>query len=152
MRIRHSTMTRHNCFPHAEASRHDANYVLSLAISGGCLPARALTVLAPGPATWPALAFFQLLPRPANAALSGHLLLGILDPADELIARQGRDVLPGGECRGGICQGLAQVRGKFVHHPTGHALAAHRARVTLGPAPPADRAAGLRSSGDDDHL
>src|SRR5712672_1053066 len=131
MRIRHSTMARHNCFPRAEASRHDANYVLSLAVSGRCLPASALTVLATWPATWTALAFFQLLLRPANAALSGHLLLGILDPADELIARQGRDVLPGRQCRVIGDQRRAQVCGQLVHHPTGDSLAAHE--VTINP-------------------
>ena len=61
------------------------------------LPAGALAVLAPRPAAGPALAFFELLLGPPNAPLSSHLLLGILDPADELIARQGRDVLPGSE-------------------------------------------------------
>jgi hypothetical protein len=32
------------------------------------------------------LAFLQLLLGPPNAALSSALLLGILDPADELVA------------------------------------------------------------------
>src|SRR5438477_12987935 len=41
----------------------------------------ALAVLAPRPAAGPALALLQLLLGPADAALSGHLLLGILDPA-----------------------------------------------------------------------
>src|SRR3982074_2450351 len=95
------------------------------------LPVSALAVLAPRPAARPALAFLQLLLGPANTALSGHLLLGILDPADELVARQGRNVLPGGECRGIGDQRLAQVFGQLVHHPTGHSLAAHLATVTL---------------------
>ena len=55
----------------------------------------ALAVLAARPAAGPALALFQLLLRPANAALSRHRLLRILDPADKLVARQGRDVPPG---------------------------------------------------------
>jgi len=50
------------------------------------LSAGALAVLAPWPAAGPTLAFLQLLLGPANAAFSGHLLLGILDPADELVA------------------------------------------------------------------
>ena len=62
--------------------------------------AGALAVLAPRPAAGPALAFVQLLLGPANAAFSDDLLLGILDPADELIAGQGHDVSPGSECRG----------------------------------------------------
>ena len=75
------------------------------------LSAGALAVLAPRPAAWPALAFFELLLGPPNAALSGHLLLGILDPADELVTRQGSDVLPGSKCRGVGGQRVAQVCG-----------------------------------------
>jgi hypothetical protein len=56
-------------------------------------------VLAPWPAAGPTLAFLQLLLGPADAAFSGHLLLGILDPADELVPGQRRDVLPSIECR-----------------------------------------------------
>jgi len=89
-------------------------------------PAVAVTVLAPRPAAGPALAFLQLLPSPPNAALSGRLLLGILDPADELVASQRRDVLPGIECRGVRDQRPTQVRGQFMHHPTGHLLSRHR--------------------------
>src|ERR1700704_1005785 len=63
------------------------------------LSAGALAVPAPWPAARPTLAFLQLLPGPANAAFSGHLLLGILDPADELVSGQRRDVLPSIECR-----------------------------------------------------
>jgi hypothetical protein len=69
----------------------------------------AVAVLAPRPAAGPALAFLQLFPRSANAAFSGRLPLGILNPADELVARQGRDVLPGIERRGAGHQRLAQV-------------------------------------------
>src|SRR4051794_2400379 len=59
-----------------------------------------LAVLASRPAAGPALAFFQLLLGPANSALSRHLLLRVLDPANELVARQGGEVPPGSECRG----------------------------------------------------
>jgi hypothetical protein len=82
---------------------------------------------APRPAAGPALAFLQLFLGPANAAFSGRLLLGILDPADELVAGQRRDVLPGIE-RGGVGdQRVTQVCWKLVDHPTGHSLAAHGA-------------------------
>ena len=50
------------------------------------LPAGALAMLAPRPAAGPALAFLQFLLGPPNASLTGGLLLGILDPADELVA------------------------------------------------------------------
>src|SRR5437762_189458 len=89
----------------------------------------ALAVPAPWPAAGPTLAFLQLLLGPANAAFSGHFLLGILNPADELVASQRRDVLPGIECRAVGGQRRAQVSWKFVHHPTGHPRAAHRATV-----------------------
>jgi hypothetical protein len=82
-------------------------------------------MFAPRPAAGPPLAFLQLVLGSANAALPGRFLPGILDPADELVARQGRDVLPGSQCRGVGDQRLAQVCGQFVRHPTGHSLAAH---------------------------
>src|SRR5207249_10243944 len=90
------------------------------------LPAGALAVLAPRPAAGPALAFLQFLLGPPDAALSGSRLLGILDPADELVAGQGRDVLPGIECRGVGDQRLTQVHRQLMHYPTGHSAAAHR--------------------------
>ena len=76
------------------------------------LPGRAqssgpFAVLAPRPAAGSALTIFQLLLGPTNSARSGHLLFGVLDPADELVAGQGRDVLPGVECRGVGGQRLA---------------------------------------------
>ena len=93
------------------------------------LPA-ALAVLAPRPTAGPALAFLQLLLSSADAALSGRLLLGIVDPTDELVARQGRDVLPGSERRAVGDQRRAQVCRQLVHHAAGHSLAAHAARIT----------------------
>ena len=93
------------------------------------LPAGALAVPAPRPAAGPTPAFLQFLLGPANAPFSGHLLLGILDPADELVTGQRRDVLPSIECRGVGYQRVAQVSWKLVHHPTGHLRAAHRAKI-----------------------
>ncbi|MFY9763638.1 MAG: hypothetical protein WAK42_01300, partial [Mycobacterium sp.] len=46
--------------------------------------AGALAMLAPRPAARPALAFVELLLGPADVALPGGLLLGVIDPADEL--------------------------------------------------------------------
>ena len=63
------------------------------------LSAGALAVLAAWPAAGPTLAFLQLFLGPTNAAFSGRRLLGVLDPADELVAGQGCDVLPGIERR-----------------------------------------------------
>ena len=93
-----------------------------------CLFAGALAVLAPWPAAGPTLAFLQLLLSPANAAFSGHRLFGILDPANELVAAQRRDVLPGIERRRVADQSFAQVFRESVDHPTGHSLVAHKKR------------------------
>src|ERR1700730_14138241 len=87
--------------------------------------AGALAMFAPRPAARSALAFFELLLGSADAPLSGRLLLGVINPADELVARQGGDVLPGSECRGVGDQRLAQVCGQLVYHPAGYSRAAH---------------------------
>jgi len=50
------------------------------------LLARTFAVVAPRPAAGPTLALLELLLGSANAAFSGRRLLGILDPADELVA------------------------------------------------------------------
>jgi len=62
--------------------------------SGRLLPADTLAVLAPRPTARPTLPFLQLLLRPADPALSGGVLLGIFNPADELVAREWGDVIP----------------------------------------------------------
>src|ERR1035437_8522435 len=99
------------------------------------LSAGVLAVPAPWPAAGPTLALFKFLLGPANAPFSGHLLFGILDPADELVAGQRRDVLPGIECRGAGDQRLAQVSGKLVYRSTRHSRAAHKVTVP-GPREP----------------
>src|SRR4051794_38575252 len=83
----------------------------SRCIPSARLRAGAVAMLAPGPAAGPPLARLQLLLRPADATFSCRRLLGILDPADELVARQGRDVLPRIEGRRVGEQHLAQVGG-----------------------------------------
>jgi hypothetical protein len=77
------------------------------------------------------LTFFQLLLGPANATFSGYLLLGILNPADELVAGQWSDVLPGIECREIGDQRGSQVYWKLVDDPTRDSLAAHEATVAV---------------------
>jgi hypothetical protein len=89
----------------------------------------AFAMLATRPATSPTLAPFQLLLGPADATLPRYLLLGILDPADEFVAGQRRDVIPGIESGGVGDQRRAQVTWKLVHDPTGHSQAAHSATV-----------------------
>lgn len=63
------------------------------------LSAGALAVLAPRPAAGPTAAVLELLLRPTNASVSSLALLGVLDPANELVAGKRRDVVPGGERR-----------------------------------------------------
>ncbi len=92
----------------------------------------AFAVAAPGPAAGPTLAFLELLPGSANAAFPGLRLLCILHPADELVAGQRRDVIPGRERRRMGDQGRAQVFRKLVHDATGHSTATHE--ITLSPA------------------
>src|SRR5680860_209576 len=77
--------------------------------AGYPLLAVAFAVLASRPAAGAALTLLQLLPRAPNSTFAGGLLFGVLDPADELVARQGRDVVPGIERRGAGTQRLAQV-------------------------------------------
>lgn len=81
---------------------------------------------APGPAAGTPLAFFQLLLGPADAPLSGRRLLGVLDPTDELVARQRRDVIPRSQSRGVGDQRVTQVGGQPMHHPAGHLAMTHR--------------------------
>ena len=82
-----------------------------IAVIGASCPllAGALTVLAPGPAAGPALALLQFFLGAADASCAGRVLLGIFDPADELVARQRRDVLPCNEGRGVTDQRFSQV-------------------------------------------
>jgi len=86
-------------------------------------------MFAPGPATRPALPFFELLLRSTNSADSRHVLFGVLHPADEFVARQNGDVLPRGERRRVGDQRRAKVRRQLVHRPTWHSWTTHVARV-----------------------
>src|SRR6185312_9555754 len=86
-------------------------------------------VLAARPAARSAHAFLQFFLGSPDAAFARFLLLGVFDPADELVARQRRDVLPRRE-RGGVAdQCGSQVRGQLVHDAARHSLAAHEVRV-----------------------
>jgi hypothetical protein len=50
------------------------------------------------PTTRTALTLFKFLLRATNSSLTRDVALRIVDPADELIASQGRDVLPRTQC------------------------------------------------------
>jgi hypothetical protein len=83
------------------------------------LLAGAFAVAAARPAARPTLGLLELLLGSANAALSGHRLLGVLDAADELVASQRRDVLPGIERRGVGDQSLRRSSGSLCTTPPG---------------------------------
>lgn len=106
------------------------------------LLAGALAVFAPRPTAGSALAFQEFFLGSANAALPSRPLLRVLDPADELVAGQGRDVVPGIECRGVSEQRLVQICGQLVHHPTGHFLTGHRTTISHEEEPVSPFAAG----------
>ena len=78
------------------------------------------------PAAGATLAFLELLQSPENAAFSSLWLFGILDPADELVAGQRRNVLPGSERRAVRQQLCAHVIRKLMDHTTRHLLAVHK--------------------------
>jgi hypothetical protein len=115
------------------------------------LCAGALAVLTPWPAAGSTLTVLQLLLGPTNAACSCRRLLGILDPADELVPGQGCDVLPGIEGREVGDQRLPEICGKHVHHPTGHSRGAHRAHGSgrTGSAPEAPLAVVFSAAAED---
>ncbi|AHK30819.1 hypothetical protein Pd630_LPD03606 [Rhodococcus opacus PD630] len=71
------------------------------------LPTGLLPVAAPRPAAWAALAFSQFGMRPCDSTLSRFIELGILDPADPLIACQWCDVIPRGQRRAVVGQRLS---------------------------------------------
>lgn len=90
-----------------------------------CLPAVALAMLAPWPAAGPAHAVLQFLLGAPDAAFSRGLLFGVLHPADELVASQRRDVVPGVESRSVCHQGLAQVAWQLVDDASRDGMDAH---------------------------
>ena len=95
------------------------------------LSAGPLAVFAPWPAAWSPLPFLELLLGAADPSFSGRLLLGILDPADEFVAGERRDVLPRVERFRVGDQRLAQVSRQPVHHPTRNSRSAHTSTVVI---------------------
>jgi hypothetical protein len=78
------------------------------------LAAGLLSVRTPGPAARSAHALFEFLAGATNAPLAGDRFLGVFDPTDELVASEGRDVVPGH--RRGLArrQSLSQILGQLV--------------------------------------
>jgi len=81
------------------------------------------------PAAWPAHSVLKLFLSATDPAGSSLILLGVLNPTDELVASQGGDVLPTVQ-REVVCeQGLPQVSWKFVDDSARNALATHRKKI-----------------------
>jgi hypothetical protein len=77
------------------------------------------------------LTFFELLLGSANTTFTSHLLLGVLHPADELVASERRDVAPSVKGVRIGDQRSAQIYRKLVDYPTGYLLLAHSERVAF---------------------
>jgi len=71
------------------------------------------------------LALLEFFLGTANTSFSGHVLLGIFDPADEFVPGQRRDVVPGMERRRVGHEGLTQIARELVHHPAGESRTTH---------------------------
>lgn len=98
---------------------------------GVALAPGAVAVRASRPAARPTLAILKLFLGSANATCSCHRLSGVLNPADEFVPRERRDVLPSVERRGVGDQRVPQVCWKLVHHPTGYSRGTHRRTVSV---------------------
>ncbi len=94
------------------------------------LSAVALAVVATWPAAGSPFAFLEFLGHPTNATFSGRDLFGVLDPADELIAGERRDVFPRVERDVVVDQRFTQVSRKLVDDSAGYSLAAHGTMVS----------------------
>jgi len=75
---------------------------------------------AAGPTTRPAHSFYKLGVRPFNPVTPCLRFLGRNNPADPLIARQRRNILPGWSRRFGGSNDFSQVRRKFMDHTGGN--------------------------------
>jgi len=94
-------------------------------------PAGALAVLASGPAARSTLAFLQLLlVRRMRRARVASCLASSTQQMNSLRAR-GVMSFQASSAVGFGDQRCAQVGGKFVHHPAGDSVAAHRGRVAV---------------------
>ena len=99
-------------------------------VASGCSRSTgALAVFASGPAARPALPLLEFFLGPANASLSRRRLLRVFYPTDELVAGEGRDVIPRVECGPVPNERGAEVGGELVHHTTGHPRRTHRVTV-----------------------
>jgi hypothetical protein len=90
----------------------------------------SLSMCAARPTTGTALTLFEFFLGPTNPPLACHLLFGVIDPANELIASERRDVPP--RIEGGIVRDerATQIGREFMDHATRYPLSAHLSRLT----------------------
>jgi hypothetical protein len=91
------------------------------------------TVRAARPATGAAFSRGQIFTAPLNPVAARFRFFGGSHPADILIARQGRDVLPGGQRFRMGSQGFFQIGGKSVHRAAGDFFLRHIITVSNPP-------------------
>jgi hypothetical protein len=84
---------------------------------------------AAGPAARPALSLHKPRARPLDPPAPCFRLFGILDPADPLITRERRNILPRGQRSRVGRQGLAQIIWCFVYYAGGDVFFGHGVSV-----------------------
>ncbi len=86
---------------------------------------------APRPTAWTPLTFLQLLLSPTNPTFSGGVLLCVLNPANEFVTGQRRDVFPSVKGDGIGHQDLLEICGEYMYHPARYSSARHRYTVPV---------------------
>jgi len=81
---------------------------------------------ATGPTTRPALSVSKLRARPLDPVAPRLRFLGGLNPADPLIAREGRNTLPCRSRRWGRSKDFSQIRWHSVHRSGGDSFFGHK--------------------------
>lgn len=101
------------------------NAPVPLAAVCGPSPSISSAMRAAGPATRPALALGEILGGSLDVPRAGFRLLRRGYPADPFIAREGRDVLPGGERPRRREEGGLEIRRQLMHDAARDGLSAH---------------------------
>ena len=81
------------------------------------------------PAAWASHPILELLDGAADATLTSRIALGIFDPADGLVARQGGDVAPRVGRHLASTKALLEIGGKVVDRATTQLARCHLAIV-----------------------
>jgi len=93
-----------------------------------------LTMRATRPTTRPAHSLYKLRACPFDSATPRLRFPGGLNPANPLIAREWRNILPRRPCRWGRSKDFSQIRRHFVHRSSGNFFFVHK-RLPKCPTP-----------------